>query len=363
MPEHHEEGQRAASGIPTAPVAPTASTEPAPSRDWVREQAERNARYAPILPERVRWRAVVIFVVVAMGLAWVACLPLWLSGEGLGHPLFQIFAVLMMYTPTIAAAVVIVGVDRPASIPRRLGLGPLRPFGRTIGMSAATLFAFAVLPFAAVFLGAALGMIQLDLEHLSAAQAQLQQIEAQAGPGGTAGMTPQMLLLVSIAAVPINALVSSAAAFGEELGWRGWLVPNLLPLGRWPALLISGVIWALWHAPIILLGYNFGYTDARGLALMIGFCVPLGVLLGWLRLRTASVWPAVVGHGAVNTATGTTLLLLHVDAQDVQQASLGTFLGIPGWILMAAVVLLIVALGQFRKQAEPGVPWKPAHEA
>ena len=319
----------------------------------VAEQRERNARFAPVLPQTVSWPRVGVFVLIAMGLAWAACSPMWLSGQGLAHPLSQALMALMMFSPTVAALAVTFIGGRPKSVPRLLGLGPVRPVRRTLGMTALSLGAFCLLPFLAVLLGGALGLVQLDLTHFSAAAAQVETMDVP----GMEGMTPETYVLINVLAVPVNALVSSLAAFGEELGWRGWLVPNLLPLGRWPALLLSSVIWSLWHAPIILLGYNFGYTDARGLALMTGFCLGTGVLLGWLRLRTASVWPAVIGHGTFNAATGATLLLLHADQfADSGQIGIGTFLGLPGWILMAAVIVVLVITGQFRKQAEPGVP-------
>ncbi|SEE31919.1 CPBP family intramembrane glutamic endopeptidase [Ruania alba] len=342
-----------ANGLPAAspaPVAPTGTGHGTPSGDRVAQQRERNARFAPITPERVPWRAVAVFVVLAMGLAWAACAPLWASGLGLEHPQFAVLVAAMMYSPTVAALVTVFLVDRPRSIPRLLGLGPIRPLGRTIGFGVAGLAGFCVLPFLALFLGSAMGMVDLDLENLSG-------IEATLDPEMLAQMNAQTFLMVSILALPVNTLVSAFATFGEELGWRGWLLPNLLPLGTWPALLASGLIWALWHAPIILLGYNYGYTDLRGMALMIGFCVPLGIVFGWLRLRTASVWPAVLAHAAVNTATNVTVLMIHADAlDDVRALGLGTFLGAPGWIVMGALILALVLARQFRHRAQPGVP-------
>src|SRR5699024_10561760 len=140
-------------------------------------------------------------------------------------------------------------------------------------------------------------------------------------------------------------------------GWRGWLLPNLRSLGTWPALLLSGVIWGVWHAPLILLGYNFGYTDLRGVGLMIVFCVFVGILLGWLRLRTATVWPCVLGHAAINSASSVSLMLLSAsELKDVQALGMGSFLGIPGWILMAVVIVVLVLTRQLRKQVRAGAP-------
>src|SRR5699024_11776789 len=71
----------------------------------------------------------------------------------------------------------------------------------------------------------------------------------------------QVVLIISIVALPVNSLVSALATLGEEIGWRGWLLPNLRPLGTWPALLLSGVIWGVWHAPLILLGRSEEHTS------------------------------------------------------------------------------------------------------
>ena len=146
--------------------------------------------------------------------------------------------------------------------------------------------------------------------------------------------------------IPVGAVVNSFLAFGEELGWRGWLQTALLPLGTWPALVITGVVWGLWHAPIILLGYNFARADVVGVLFMVGGCVAWGVLLGWLRLRSASLWPAVLAHGSLNAVAG--LLLVLTAAGVVPDMAIVGPLGIVAWAVIAVVVLVIVLMRQFR---------------
>ncbi|MGZ3402189.1 MAG: CPBP family intramembrane glutamic endopeptidase [Phenylobacterium sp.] len=92
-------------------------------------------------------------------------------------------------------------------------------------------------------------------------------------------------------------------ALGEEIGWRGLLVPELLKVVSFRnAALISGVIWAAWHFPLIVLAdYNAAGTPVAFqlgcFALMI---ISSSFLFAWLRLRSASVWPAAVLHAAHN---------------------------------------------------------------
>jgi len=312
-------------------------------------QHRRNRELSPILPTRVPWLAVGVFIALAIGLAWVAALPLWLSGEGLANPWFQLIALGMMYTPTIATFVVVLFVARPRSIPRLLGLAPLRPLGRTLGLCAAAMVGFPVLAFLSMLLGQAMGLISLDLVDLSGLAA----IMAASGAGELSRGELTTIALVQVLTLPVSILIASLSAFGEELGWRGWLLPNLLPLGTWPALLLSGAIWGVWHAPLILLGYNFQRTDVVGVLLMTGWCILLGVVIGWLRLRSASVWPAVIAHGAVNAAVGA--LLLFASPQTTATGVFGTLLGWPGWILLAATALVLVVTGQFGKRAVPGL--------
>lgn len=314
---------------------------------------------------RIRPIATISFIVLTLGLAWLVALPLWGSG-GLASPLFGVLVPVMMFTPTIAAVAVML-ILRPVPRGQRLrflGMWPLRPARRVVWMTVIGLFAPFVLVVASVFVAALCGWVQLDLVHFSG----YAEVLAASVPAGTplppAGIAiAAQLLLIPVAAATVNAFV----AFGEELGWRGFLVPALRPLGTWPALLLSGAIWGVWHAPIILLGYNFGRTDITGVLLMTGGCIAWGILLGWLRLRSASMWPAVFAHGMMN-ATAALVSLLYAAGTTFDMAFAGP-LGVAGWIVCAVVVVVLGLTGQFRRQPElssrPGAqhPLRPSSAA
>ena len=92
-------------------------------------------------------------------------------------------------------------------------------------------------------------------------------------------------------------------SLGEELGWRGYLLPRLEYLGAWAAVLLTGFLHAVFHLPIIFLTTLY-HPGANKLVLVPLFVVSLtavGMFLGYLRLRTGSVWPAVLGHSAHNS--------------------------------------------------------------
>ncbi len=109
---------------------------------------------------------------------------------------------------------------------------------------------------------------------------------------------------------PLMAIVSgvflSIGGLGEELGWRGYMMPKLIKLcGTRKAVITSGIIWGIWHWPLTYAGHNFG-TDYKGypwvgFAGMVFLCVFMGILLTFVTVKTGSVWPAAILH-AINNA-------------------------------------------------------------
>lgn len=190
---------------------------------------------------RVPWPAVLLYVVIAVGLAWAICSPLWIGGEGLRAPYAPLLVIAMMYSPAIAALVVTFAVQRPprGARARALSLVPLRPWRRTLGYAALAI----VVPILVIVLGiaisAALGLVRLDLVHFSGFAAVLRaQLHGVAPP-----LPIPVLVVVQLAELIPGAIVNGLFTVGEELGWRGWLLPTLRPLGTWPALLLTGAIW------------------------------------------------------------------------------------------------------------------------
>ncbi|MDO5644666.1 MAG: CPBP family intramembrane metalloprotease [Dermabacter sp.] len=333
---------------------------------------------------------VIVFVALAYGLAWLVALPLWLTARsgaaieidpGVVPIIVQVTGVVMMFTPTVAALVCELiwprvqpgtGVgpgtgtgagdvgavqegptepsarmafgDRIKALPRALGLWPLTPWKRTLGITAALYVGVWVFFLVQPFVSAALFGFTLDLQHFSYFESML--IEQS---GGVANPVPVgVIVLIQILIGPALALMNVLPAAGEEFGWRGWLLPRLLPLGTWPALLLHGLIWGVWHAPLTLLGHNFGLFDMWGVLLMSVACMLMGVILGWSRLVTGSVWPAVFGHAAINGAAGIGLLL--ASAAHPPNPIVHVGLGVVSWVMMAAIILVGI-LVVYRRRA------------
>ena len=343
-----------------APNAESAIAPPGAGPEPARAAAhERRLRIgAEALPARVDWRLIALFTGIAVAAGWAVCLPFWFAGGLEALPsLFQPLLLALMFTPTLAALVVVFLVQRPARPLTMLGLR-FRPAGRTLLFLAIAWLLPPLLFVAGLFLAGGLGLVSLDLtfeafrqtfignaHQLGVPAEQLEVLETMPTSG--------LIAMVLAQTVTMGVALSSLAAFGEELGWRGWLLPNLRPLGTWPAILVSSVIWGLWHAPIILLGYNFNDRGPLGLLLMVGFCVAVGTFLSWLRLRSASVYPAAVAHGSVNAFAGTLALVFVGDMSSLDPTAV--LLGWSGWLPWFALALLLVVLGQFRRQPLPGL--------
>lgn len=116
------------------------------------------------------------------------------------------------------------------------------------------------------------------------------------GDPGDAGAALALLLTAGF-------LDKISRALGEEIGWRGFLAPELLKLmPLWRAGLISGAIWFAWHLPAIFFeGYNSGGPPLPyEIACFAVMVIPSGIFYAWVRARSASVWPCAVMHAAHN---------------------------------------------------------------
>lgn len=141
-----------------------------------------------------------------------------------------------------------------------------------------------------------------------------------------------MLLQGLVAGATINAL----AAFGEELGWRGFLYKELSGQGFWRCSLIIGTIWGIWHAPIILQGHNYPQHPILGVLLMTIWCILLTPIFNLVRQKTHSVIGAALAHGTLNGTAGIAVVMI----QGGNDLTTG-LMGAPGFIILAVVNVAI----------------------
>lgn len=112
-------------------------------------------------------------------------------------------------------------------------------------------------------------------------------------------------LLSNVSVLPVFALYT----LGEELGWRGYMMPRLEKLiGTVPSIIVGGIIWAVWHAPLFQYGYNFGtdypFFPYLGIGLMCVYSTALNAVYTWLTKRTGTVYVSSIAHAANNLLGG-----------------------------------------------------------
>jgi membrane protease YdiL (CAAX protease family) len=136
-------------------------------------------------------------------------------------------------------------------------------------------------------------------------------------------------------------LQSGVSATGEEIGWRGLLVPALAQrLGFTGVVLISGLIWALWHYPLILFGtYDSSAPKWVALVCFSIMIVATGAMAAWLRLKTGSVWPAAMLHACHNA-----VIQWLFDPMTVETGRAAWFAGEFGFVLAVTSTLSVVPI-------------------
>lgn len=133
----------------------------------------------------------------------------------------------------------------------------------------------------------------------------LQSTLAAAGQEMTTDALKKMISTQLVMAFLLAPVLNGINCFGEEWGWRGYLLPKMLEkfsIGK--VLLINGIIWGLWHAPLTAIGHNYGMDypgwPVLGILAMCGFCIIIGIIFSYITLKTGSCLPAMLAHGSLN---------------------------------------------------------------
>ena len=131
-------------------------------------------------------------------------------------------------------------------------------------------------------------------------------LESAGAPMETLPIPVGLLMIVQcVQAVFLAPALNFVTCFGEEWGWRGYLLPKVSKqFSTVPTLLITGIIWGLWHAPLTIIGHNYGLGywgfPFTGIGMMCVFCTVLGIFMAYVTLKTKSCIAAILAHGAIN---------------------------------------------------------------
>jgi uncharacterized protein len=280
-----------------------------------------------------RSRGLVVYLFLAFGLSWAAQIGLALASRGdssqvtpkaLGGGILVV-AIALMWPPAFGAYVARRWVEGDDFSDAGLRWGPrsflaLGWFLPPLLTLAAMLASLPIFPFDPTF-------------------ASLRSMLAQPGGDGPPLSVQTLVVIQIVSGLTVGVLINSVFAFGEEFGWRGYLLPRLMErFGPWRGILGHGLIWGLWHAPLIgLTGYNYPGHPVAGVFLFAIFCTLMGVIFGWLRLASNSVLPPTIAHASLNAIGAAPLFLL----TGVDAAIGGTLWSPIGWLVL---LLAIAAL-------------------
>lgn len=135
--------------------------------------------------------------------------------------------------------------------------------------------------------------------------------EMAQGQGGVA-ITPMLLIGITLlSALFAGATINALFAFGEESGWRGYLLSQFQGQHFSKSALIIGAIWGVWHSPLILLGHNYPEHPVAGVFMMVLFCMAFAPLIQYFRVKSGSVIVAAIIHGTFNAVAGLSILLIN----------------------------------------------------
>lgn len=288
----------------------------------------------------VDWKRVSIFIAFAFGVAWLVALGLYLTG-GLTATSITLAALAVGYMGAPALAHILTRL-----ITREGWQGLyLHPNFKKGGLYWLICW---IAPVIFTFLGMGLFFVLFPQYYDPTFSAVTKLMEQSAT---ATGQTPPaidpwiVVLSQTLTALLVAPILNAIPILGEEFGWRAYLQPKFMPLGGRKAMVVMGVIWGLWHAPLIAMGHNYGtdYPGApwTGILATIWIMFILGTFLGWATLRGGSVWPAVIGHGAFNGIAGIYVFFT--------QGTPNTLLGPSAAGLIGSWALTVVALIIFLK--------------
>jgi membrane protease YdiL (CAAX protease family) len=145
-------------------------------------------------------------------------------------------------------------------------------------------------------------------------------------------------VIIAAQSLILGPFLGLLVTFGEEYGWRGYLQPALSGLGRVRAVTLVGIIWGIWHFPVIWMGYNYPGHPYLGSLLMLLFSLGLAFLLGYAVLKARGIWIAAFLHALVNQSFGFFMGVIYAPGD----AAYSFGIGIPGLVVVALLVVLIL---------------------
>jgi len=280
-----------------------------------------------------------IFIVLTLILSYAAGLVAWALTRKQGGGLPVGFLIGYMFIPMVVAVILQVVIYK----------APLRSLGVTWKFNRWFIIGWLCPLFLSLASLGASGLV--PGVHFSPSAAMTVPQHSPTPEGGTVQAfgtmqhwPPWAILTVALAAGLVAGATGNAiAGFGEELGWRGFLHHHLASMGFWKSSYAIGLVWGIWHAPLILQGHNYPDHPVAGVFLMTAQMVLLSPLLVYIRIRAQSVIAPAIMHGTINGTFGASTLFI-AGGTDLTTGAMG----LPGLIILGMLNIMLWLLTRKR---------------
>ena len=295
-------------------------------------------------------KRILSFLGLAFGISWtIAGIGLAFGVRAASGIPYTVMAALVMLGPALAAIIQQRLLDKaPWS---GLGLQLRGTRWSVVAWTACVAICIVPLTLAVVHvLGDLMGMSAFGMVEVSHERIAIAVRELSSGKLAEASIQRQVERLSTVPAMfilvfALGAALIAAMTFnlpfmlGEELGWRGYLWQHTAAWNGARRVGSTGLVWGLWHAPLIAAGHNYPGEPLLGIVMMVLFCLTMALLFDWTRTRSMSIWSSCLLHGTINGSAGVTALFMWQGHPLV--GSIAGLAGVIAVLVLAAAVLVL----------------------
>jgi membrane protease YdiL (CAAX protease family) len=274
-----------------------------------------------------------LFLLLTFSINWLTAGLYYLAGGRLSSPSAVLVLLLYMFVPMTSAIIV----------QRFVARQPIRDLGISFKFNRWFIIAW-LLPVGLVFAAFGVSLLFPGVHYSPGLTAILERFRSLVPPERFHEMQKEFsalpfhpIWLLLLQGLFAGATLNAVAAFGEELGWRGLLQQALSPAGFWKSSFLIGAIWGIWHAPLVIQGYNYPNHPLLGVAMMVIWCMLLGPIFALIRIKSKSVVATSILHGTINGITNLAVMLVR-GGNDLTTG----LMGFPGFIILILVNLVIL---------------------
>jgi uncharacterized protein len=296
----------------------------------------------------MNWKKINLYVLCSFALSWAIALIMCLAHLDMGNLVGKlIIAALYMPAPALATFVIQKFIYKEG----------FAQYGWTFDKKAVkwilitpllflalTILIFAVIGlFGNTHLVPAFGQLDFSQEHLTLRLKEIAGSTVDAKKIHMPSIPSYPLFIIMLAGgIIAGATVNLPIMFGEEFGWRGLMLRETRSLGFLRANAFIGLVWGIWHWPVILMGLNYPHHPYTGLIMMVLFTMSLSPLFAYVRIKTKSILGSCMLHGMIN-ATGAMYMLYVANGNEFYSS-------IAGWAGIIAGVIMTICIVLFDKK-------------